>query len=167
VTHCSNNYGPYQYPEKLIPFFILRMLENKTLPLYGDGKNVRDWIYVLDHCRALEMCLFKGKDGQVYNIGADNEINNLEIAGKIIKYFKKDKSVLEFVSDRPGHDRRYAVDSSKIKRDLGWKPIYSFEKAFNETIKWYVDNPKWVDGVKKKTGVFNPHIDLWRKHKIK
>jgi dTDP-glucose 4,6-dehydratase len=167
VTHCSNNYGPHQYPEKLIPFFILRMLENKTLPLYGDGKNVRDWIYVLDHCRALELCLFKGKDGQVYNIGADNEINNLEIAGKIIKYFKKDKSVLEFVSDRPGHDRRYAVDSSKIKRELGWKPVYSFEKAFNDTIRWYVDNPKWVDGVRKKTGVFNPHIDLWRKHKIK
>lgn len=167
VTHCSNNYGPYQYPEKLIPFFILRILENKTLPLYGDGKNVRDWIYVLDHCRALDLCLFKGKDGQVYNIGADNEINNIKIAEKIIKYFKKDKSVIEFVSDRPGHDRRYAIDSSKIKRELGWKPVYSFEKAFNDTVKWYVDNPKWIDNVRKKTGVFNPHIDLWRKHKIK
>ncbi|TSC70636.1 MAG: dTDP-glucose 4,6-dehydratase [Parcubacteria group bacterium Gr01-1014_46] len=166
VTHCSNNYGPFQYPEKLIPFFILRMLENKTLPLYGDGKNVRDWIYVLDHCSALELCLFRGKPGEVYNIGADNEINNLIIAEKIAKYFKKDKSIFEFVTDRPGHDRRYAVDSSKIKKELGWKPKYSFEKAFNETIKWYLDNPKWIDGVRKKTGVFNPHIDLWRKHKL-
>lgn len=167
VTHCSNNYGPYQYPEKLIPFFILRMLENKTLPLYGDGKNVRDWIYVLDHCRALELCLFKGKDGEVYNIGADNEINNIKIAEKILRFFKKGKSVIEFVSDRPGHDRRYAIDSSKINKELGWKPIYSFEKAFDDTIKWYINNPKWIDGVRKKTGVFNPHIDLWRKHKLK
>lgn len=167
VTHCSNNYGPYQYPEKLIPFFILRMLENKTLPIYGDGKNVRDWIHVMDHCRALEMCLFKGKAGEVYNIGADNEINNLVMADMILKYFKKDKSLIEFVSDRPGHDRRYAVDSTKIKKELGWEPKYDFKKAFNETIKWYVDNPKWVDGVRKKTGVFNPHIDLWRVHKLK
>jgi dTDP-glucose 4,6-dehydratase len=166
VTHCSNNYGPYQYPEKLIPFFILRMLENKTLPIYGDGKNVRDWIFVIDHCRALELCLFKGKPGEVYNIGADNELNNLKIADKILKYFKKDKSSLEFVSDRPGHDRRYAIDASKIKKELGWKPIYNFEKAFKDTVKWYVENPKWIDKIRKKTGVFNPHIDLWKKHKL-
>lgn len=166
VTHCSNNYGPYQYPEKLIPFFVLRMLENKTLPIYGDGKNVRDWIYVLDHCRALEICLFKGKSGEVYNIGADNEISNLKIADKILKYFKKDKSVLEFVSDRPGHDRRYAVNASKIKKELGWKPVYKFEKAFADTVKWYVDNPKWINAVRKRTGVFNPHIDLWRAHNL-
>jgi dTDP-glucose 4,6-dehydratase len=166
VTHCSNNYGPFQYPEKLIPFFILRMLENKTLPMYGDGKNVRDWIHVIDHCRALEMCLFKGRAGEVYNIGADNEINNLKIAGMILKYFKKDASLIEFVSDRPGHDRRYAVDASKIKKELGWKPIYKFEKAFNDTVKWYVNNPQWIDEVRKRTGVFNPHIDLWRAHKL-
>ena len=167
VTHCSNNYGPYQYPEKLIPFFILRMLENKTLPMYGDGKNVRDWIHVDDHCRALELCLFKGKAGEVYNIGADNEMDNLQIADLILKYFKKEKSSLEFVSDRPGHDRRYAIDASKIKKELGWKPKLDFKEAFTATIQWYVDNPKWVDGVRKKTGVFNPHIDLWRKHKLK
>lgn len=171
VTHCSNNYGPYQYPEKLIPFFILRMLENKSLPLYGDGKNVRDWIHVEDHCLALELCLFKGTPGEVYNIGADNEISNLDIADRILKYFKKDrqkdKAVLEFVSDRPGHDRRYAVDASKIKRELGWKLRHSFEKGFKETIDWYLANPKWVDGVRKKTGVFNPHIDLWKGHKLK
>jgi len=167
VTHCSNNYGPYQYPEKLIPFFILRMLEGKTLPIYGDGKNVRDWIFVLDHCRALELCLFKGKTGEVYNIGADNEMNNLEIADLILKYFKKNKSILEFIADRPGHDRRYAIDASKIKKELGWKPKYRFEKAFALTIKWYIDNSKWIDAVRKRTGVFNPHIDLWKAHKIK
>ncbi|MEK7642708.1 MAG: dTDP-glucose 4,6-dehydratase [Patescibacteria group bacterium] len=167
VTHCSNNYGPYQYPEKLIPFFILRMLEDKTLPMYGDGKNVRDWIYVLDHCRALELCLFRGISGEVYNIGANNEMNNLEIASKILKYFKKDKSALEFIADRPGHDRRYAIDASKIKRELGWKPKYNFESAFNDTIKWYIDNPRWINNIRRKTGVFNPHIDLWRAHKIK
>lgn len=166
VTHCSNNYGPYQYPEKLIPFFILRILEEKTLPLYGDGLNVRDWIHVEDHCSALELCLFKGRAGEVYNIGADNEINNIKIAEKIAKYFGKDKSIFEFVADRPGHDRRYAVDSSKIRKELGWKISIDFEKGFNETIKWYIDNTKWVSNVRKKTGVFNPHIDLWKKHKI-
>lgn len=165
VTHCSNNYGPYQYPEKLIPFFILRMLENKKLPMYGDGKNVRDWIYVLDHCEALRLCLFKGKSGEVYNIGADNEMNNLEIADLILKYFKRGKDWMEFVFDRPGHDRRYAIDATKIKKELGWKPKYKFEKAFKETIDWYLDNKKWVDRVRKKTGVFNPHIDLWKAHK--
>ena len=167
ITHCSNNYGPYQYPEKSVPFFILRMLENKKLPLYGDGKNVRDWIYVLDHCSAIELCLFKGKVGEVYNIGADNEMNNLQIADLILKYFNRDKSWIEFVSDRPGHDRRYAIDNSKIKKELSWKPKYKFEKAFKETINWYLNNKRWIDKVRKKTGVFNPHIDLWKDHKIK
>lgn len=165
VTHCSNNYGPNQYPEKLIPFFILRMLENKKLPLYGDGKNVRDWIYVLDHCSALEACLFKGRPGEVYNIGADNEMNNLEIASLILKIFNRDKSWIEFVTDRPGHDRRYAIDSSKIKRELGWEPKYDFRHAFKKTVDWYLNNKEWVNNVRKKTGVFNPHIDLWRAHK--
>ncbi|MEK7634479.1 MAG: dTDP-glucose 4,6-dehydratase [Patescibacteria group bacterium] len=166
ITHCSNNYGPYQYPEKLIPFLVLRMLEEKKIPLYGDGKNVRDWIYVLDHCSALELCLFKGKPGETYNIGADNEKNNLEIANLILKYFNRDKSRLEFIFDRPGHDRRYAIDSSKIKRELGWKPKYKFEKAFRETIDWYLNNKNWINKIRKKTGVFNPHIDLWKGHKL-
>lgn len=166
VTHCSNNYGPFQYPEKLIPFFILRMLENKTLPMYGDGKNVRDWIHVDDHCRALELCLFKGTPGEVYNIGADNEKTNLEIADMILAYFKKPKSALEFVADRPGHDRRYAIDASKITRELGWKPKKKFTQAFKETVDWYLENKEWVERVRKKTGVFNPHIDLWRPHKL-
>ncbi len=166
VTHCSNNYGQYQYPEKLIPFFILRMLEEKKLPIYGDGKNVRDWIYVDDHCSALELCLFRGKPGEVYNIGADNEMDNLEIASLILAHFKRDKKWIEFVKDRPGHDRRYAIDASKIKQELGWRPRYDFRKAFKATVEWYLANPKWIDGVRKKTGVFNPHIDLWRAHKI-
>ncbi|MEK7143913.1 MAG: GDP-mannose 4,6-dehydratase, partial [Patescibacteria group bacterium] len=165
ITHCSNNYGPYQYPEKLIPFLILRMLENKKLPIYGDGKNVRDWIYVLDHCEALRLCLLKGRLGEVYNIGADNEINNLQIADLILKYFNRGKEWIEFVFDRPGHDRRYAINDSKIKKELGWKPRYNFKKAFPETIKWYLDNKKWVDDVRRKTGVFNPHIELWKGHK--
>lgn len=164
ITHCSNNYGPYQYPEKLIPFLILRILESKTLPIYGDGKNVRDWIYVLDHVRALELCLLNGKAGEVYNIGASNAMNNLEIADLILKRFGKNKSSIEFVSDRPGHDRRYAIDTSKIKRGLGWKPKYKFSEAFNETVDWYIKNPKWIDHVKKRTGVFNPHIDSWKAH---
>lgn len=167
VTHCSNNYGPYQYPEKLIPFFILRMLEGKPLPVYGNGKNVRDWIYVLDHCRALELCLFKGRVGEVYNIGADHEMNNLQIAELILKRFGRNKSWIRFVEDRPGHDLRYAIDASKIKKELGWRPTHNFEKHFNKTIDWYLANPKWIDRVRKKTGVFNPHIDLWKGHKIK
>ena len=167
VTHCSNNYGPYQYPEKLIPFFVLRMIENKKLPMYGDCKNVRDWIHVEDHCRALELCLLNGVPGQVYNIGADNEKNNLEIAGLILSFFGRDKSWLEFVSDRPGHDRRYAINNSKIKRELGWKPLKEFDEEFKKTVNWYIENPKWIDHIRKKTNVFNPHIDLWRKHKIK
>ncbi|MDO8664747.1 MAG: dTDP-glucose 4,6-dehydratase [Candidatus Liptonbacteria bacterium] len=166
VTHCSNNYGPHQYPEKVIPFFILRMLEEKKLPIYGDGKNMRDWIYVDDHCSALELCLFRGRPGEVYNIGADNEMDNLEITSLILTHFKRDKKWIEFVKDRPGHDRRYAINASKIKRELGWRPRYDFKKAFKATVEWYLANPKWIDDVRKKTGVFNPHIDLWRAHKI-
>jgi dTDP-glucose 4,6-dehydratase len=166
VTHCSNNYGPNQYPEKIIPFFVTRMLEGKKLPLYGDGRHVRDWIYVLDHCRALELCLLKGVPGGVYQIGADNEIDNTDIARRILKYFGRDESWIEYVGDRPGHDRRYSVDPAKIRKQLGWKPIYTFKKAFNATIQWYVDNPKWIRRVQKRTGVFNPHIDLWRAHAL-
>jgi dTDP-glucose 4,6-dehydratase len=167
VTHCSNNYGPRQYPEKLIPFFVLRMLEGKSLPLYGDGKHVRDWIYVLDHCSALELCLLNGVAGDTYNIGADNEMNNHDIATRIATHFGKDSSAIEYVGDRPGHDRRYAIDASHIRKVLGWKPEHSFETAFRETLEWYMENMAWVDKVRKKTGIFNPHIDLWRKHGVR
>lgn len=164
VTHCSNNFGPHQYPEKLIPYFVTRILEEKKLPLYGDGKHVRDWIYVLDHVEALELCLLKGTAGAVYNIGAGRELNNSDIAHRILAHFKKDPSWIEFVGDRPGHDRRYAIDSSRIQKDLGWKPRHDFEEAFVKTVEWYINNPRWVDRVRKRTGVFNPHIDLWRAH---
>jgi dTDP-glucose 4,6-dehydratase len=166
VTHCSNNYGPRQYPEKLIPYFVLRMLEGKTLPLYGDGHHVRDWIYVLDHCRALELCLLHGTPGAVYNIGADNELSNRHIAHRILDHFEKTEDMLEFVGDRPGHDRRYAIDATLITVELGWKPEYKFEDAFRETVLWYISNAAWVERVRRKTGVFNPHIDLWRKHQL-
>ncbi|MDO8590549.1 MAG: dTDP-glucose 4,6-dehydratase [bacterium] len=167
VTHCSNNYGPYQYPEKIIPFFITRMLEDKKLPLYGDGKHVRDWIYVLDHCHALELCLLHGKEGGVYHIGADNELDNTDIAKRILKHFNRDESWIEYVGDRPGHDRRYAIDSKKIATELGWKQMHSFEKAFTDTVQWYLNNPEWIQRVRKRTGVFNPHIDLWKSHNLK
>ena len=166
VTHCSNNYGPRQYPEKVIPFFVQRILEGKKLPLYGDGKHVRDWIFVTDHCEALELCLLKGTPGSVYNIGAENELDNREIASRILKYFKRDSDMLEFVADRPGHDRRYGIDSTFIRKDLGWRPRYTFDQAFLETVHWYERNQNWIRRVRKKTGVFNPHIDLWRKHNI-
>lgn len=166
VTHCSNNYGPRQYPEKLIPYFVIRMLEGKSLPLYGDGKHVRDWIYVADHCNALELCLLRGRAGAVYNIGADNELNNRDIAMRILKYFDQPRGALEFVGDRPGHDRRYAIDTSLTQKELGWKPKHHFEDAFRETILWYTENQKWIDAVRRRTGVFNPHIDLWRKHQL-
>ena len=164
VTHCSNNYGPRQYPEKLIPFFVLRMLEGKKLPLYGDVRHVRDWIFVLDHCCALERCLLRGRAGAVYNIGADNEMSNRDIAALILEYFGKDERSVEFVRDRPGHDRRYAIDATLVRKELGWKPEYHFKDAFRETIRWYTDNMDWIERVRRKTGVFNPHIDLWRKH---
>ncbi len=164
VTHCSNNYGPYQYPEKLIPYFTLRCLQGKSLPLYGDGKNVRDWVYVLDHCKALELCLFKGKAGEVYNIGADNELDNVTIAKHILDHFHLPKDRIEFIPDRPGHDRRYAIDASKITKELGWRPEASFVEAFGKTVQWYIDNPEWIKRVQEKTGVFNAHIDLWENH---
>lgn len=167
VTHCSNNYGPFQYPEKLIPFFVLRMLEGKKLPLYGDGLHVRDWIHVLDHCSALELCLLNAEPGSVYNIGTDNEINNHQIAKLILECFDKDESWIEFVGDRPGHDRRYAIDSTLIRTDLGWKPLKDFKQAFKDTVDWYKSNVEWVDKVREKTGIFNPHIDLWKEHNLK
>lgn len=160
VTHASNNYGPYQYPEKLIPFFITQAVDGKPLPLYGDGKNVRDWLYVSDHCEALWLVLTKGRPGEVYNIGADNERNNVEIAQRISAYFKGKGSKIVFVADRPGHDLRYAIDASKMRRELGWRPKREFLSALDETIRWYIENPRWVAQVKKKTGVLNPHIDL-------
>ncbi len=167
VSRCCNNYGPYQYPEKLIPYFIVRMLESKTLPLYGDGQHVRDWIYVLDHCEALEQCLLRGRPGEIYNIGANSERSNIALARLILRAFNRDESWLEFTADRPGHDRRYAIDATKIRRELGWKPRYRFNDAFATTVQWYLEHCDWIDRVRVRTGVFNPHVDLWRGHAVK
>lgn len=147
ITRCSNNFGPFQYPEKLIPLFVTNILEGKKVPLYGKGQNVRDWIFVLDHCSGIDMVLRKGKIGEVYNMGGNSEKTNLQITKIILKYFKKDKTSIEYVKDRPGHDLRYAIDSSKIKK-LGWKPKYKFNEAMDETIKWYVENQDWWKKIK-------------------
>ena len=148
ITRCSNNYGPYQFPEKLIPLMISNALDNKKLPIYGDGKNIRDWLHVYDHCTAIDLVLNKGKLGEVYNIGGNNEKENIEIVKLIIDYLDKDESLIEFVKDRLGHDRRYAIDSSKIQKELGWNPKYTFETGIKETIDWYLDNRQWINSVK-------------------
>ena len=143
ITRCSNNYGPYQFPEKLIPLMIINSINNKKLPVYGDGLYVRDWIYVIDHNKAVELVFEKGKVGEVYNIGASNEMPNIKIIKLILSHLKKGEELIQYVKDRPGHDRRYAIDSSKIKSKLGWAPSFTFEHAIAETIDWYLKNEKW------------------------
>ncbi len=143
ITRCSNNYGPYQFPEKLIPLMIINALGNKNLPVYGDGLNVRDWVYVIDHNRAVELVLEKGKPGEVYNIGASREMKNIDIVKLILTKLAKPENLIQYVKDRPGHDRRYAIDSSKIQNELGWKPEFDFEKAIDQTIDWYLTNKEW------------------------
>ena len=148
ITRCSNNYGPYQFPEKLIPLMISNALEDKKLPVYGDGKNIRDWLHVHDHCTAIDLVLHEGKLGEVYNIGGNNEKENIYIVKLILETLGKDESLIEFVTDRLGHDRRYAIDSTKIQDELGWSPEYTFEVGIGETIQWYLDNQDWTDQVK-------------------
>lgn len=147
ITRASNNFGPYQYPEKFIPLFITNALEEKPLPLYGDGSQIRDWIYVIDHCKAIEMLLEKGEVGEVYNIATGNLIQNIEIAKRIVNILDVSKSMIKSVTDRPGHDIRYALDFNKIQR-LGWKPSRDFENNFEDTVKWYVDNRSWWKKIK-------------------
>jgi dTDP-glucose 4,6-dehydratase len=149
ITRCSNNFGPYQFPEKLIPLVITNALENKPIPVYGDGLNVRDWIFVIDHCRAIEAVIQKGKPGQVYNVGASSEKTNLEIISLILDQLGKPRSLIQFVTDRAAHDRRYALDSAKLTRELGWRPSHSFEKSLSDTVKWYLDQRSWWDRIKK------------------
>ncbi|MBU1100664.1 MAG: dTDP-glucose 4,6-dehydratase [Bacteroidetes bacterium] len=143
ITRCSNNYGPYQFPEKLIPLMIINAMHDKKLPVYGDGLNVRDWIHVTDHNRAAELVWENGKVGEVYNIGASQEMTNIEIIKLIIKALGKTEALIEYVKDRPGHDKRYAIDSTKIERELGWKPEHKFEEAIQSTIEWYLNNKPW------------------------
>jgi dTDP-glucose 4,6-dehydratase len=166
ISNCSNNYGPFQFPEKLIPLMILNMIEEKPLPVYGDGKNVRDWLYVEDHASAVWSILNKGKTGETYNIGGENEWENIKLVnvlcetvaklrGKIADYYKK---LINFVKDRPGHDRRYAINCDKIKKDLGWKQSFSFNEGLKATVEWYLKNIKWVQNIK--SGEYKKWIDV-------
>ena len=149
ITRCSNNYGPYQFPEKLIPLFITNALADKQVPLYGDGLNIRDWLFVEDHCSAIDTVLHKGKNGEVYNVGGNNEKTNRYITDTILKYLGKDSSLIKYVADRLGHDRRYAIDATKIKEELGWQPEYKFEQAIEKTIEWYLNNKSWWQSLLK------------------
>ena len=147
ITRCSNNYGPYQFPEKLIPLMINNARHNKSLPVYGEGLNVRDWLHVYDHCSGIDLVMRNGKNGEVYNIGGHNERKNIEVVKTILKELGKDESLITYVTDRKGHDLRYAIDPTKIETELGWKPKYNFESGIKETIKWYMDNQVWMDDV--------------------
>jgi dTDP-glucose 4,6-dehydratase len=147
ITRSGNNYGPYQFPEKLIPFFITRALKDESLPLYGDGMNVRDWLYVEDDCEAILTVIERGTEGEVYNIGGGNEISNLDLTRSILRILGKPESLIKFVKDRPGHDRRYALDSDKIRSGLGWSPRTDFEAGLKATVEWYRDNREWGDNV--------------------
>jgi len=148
ITRCSNNYGPYQFPEKLIPLLVTNTLEGRALPIYGDGLNVRDWIHVQDHCEALERILHQGREGEVYNVGARSEATNLKIVRSIVSILGKDEGLITFVKDRPGHDRRYAIDPSKLENELGWKARIPFEEGIRQTVDWYCRNSAWVARVR-------------------
>ncbi|HDR3888075.1 TPA: dTDP-glucose 4,6-dehydratase [Bacillus cereus] len=150
VTRCSNNYGPYQYPEKLIPLMVTNALEGKNLPLYGDGLNVRDWLHVTDHCSSIDVVLHKGRLGEVYNIGGNNEKTNVDVVEQIINLLGKTKKDIEFVTDRLGHDRRYAIDAQKMKNEFDWEPKYTFEQGLKETVEWYENNTEWWRPLKEK-----------------
>ncbi len=150
ITRCSNNYGPYQFPEKLIPLMLINAYEYKSLPLYGDGLNIRDWIYVEDHCSAIDLVLHKGKTGEIYNIGGNNEKKNIEIVNLILAYLNRPTSLIQYVADRPGHDRRYAIDSAKIQKELNWNPKYTFELGVQKTLQWYLDHIEWWKNLKIK-----------------
>lgn len=143
VSRCSNNYGPYQFPEKLIPLMIANALDDKPLPVYGKGENVRDWLYVEDHCRAIDLIIHTGKDGEIYNIGGNNEMKNIDIVKMICKALGKPESLITYVTDRKGHDLRYAIDPAKISRELGWQPQTMFADGIEKTIQWYLDNSEW------------------------
>jgi dTDP-glucose 4,6-dehydratase len=148
LTRASNNYGPFQFPEKLIPLMIMNALEGRKLPIYGDGQQIRDWLYVEDHCRGILSVFRKGREGEVYNIGGNRSLANLTVVRKIIELTGKDESLIEYVKDRPGHDRRYALTNEKLTRETGWEPLMQFEKGLAETVAWYRSHPEWVDRVR-------------------
>lgn len=149
ITRCSNNYGPYQHPEKLIPFFIHSLMNEKQVPVYGDGLNVRDWLHVEDHCKAIDLAFHRGVPGEVYNVGGSNERTNMQITKLILSEMGKGEEMIKYVADRLGHDRRYAIDSTKLQEELGWTPEYSFETGIHSTIRWYIDNKAWMEAVTK------------------
>ncbi|MFH1549002.1 MAG: dTDP-glucose 4,6-dehydratase [Planctomycetota bacterium] len=148
ITRCSNNYGPYQFPEKLIPLFISNILEDREIPVYGDGMQVRDWIYVDDHSRAIEMVIEKGRPGEVYNVGGENELTNITLTRLLLENLGKSEKLIKYVKDRPGHDRRYAIDCSKIRKELGWEPQTRFEEGLKHTIDWYRSNQEWWQNIR-------------------
>lgn len=150
ISRCSNNYGPYQFPEKLIPLMIEKAIHDENLPIYGDGKNIRDWIYVYDHCCAVDKIVRKGALGEIYNVGGNNEKANIDIVKIILNALKKPESLITYVKDRPGHDRRYAINSEKIYKELGWKPEADFKTAMKKTIDWYIDHNEWLQRIKSK-----------------
>ena len=143
ITRCSNNYGPYQFPEKLIPLMIANALADKELPVYGDGLNIRDWLYVEDHCSAIDLVLHQGRNGEVYNIGGNNERTNVQIVKTILEQLDKPQALIRYVKDSPGHDRRYGINATKIRQELGWQPKFHFESGIQETIRWYLENQTW------------------------
>lgn len=147
ISRCSNNYGPYHFPEKLIPLMIANALNDKPLPVYGKGENVRDWLYVEDHCRAIDMIIHKGRVGEVYNIGGHNERTNLQVVKTVLKELGKSEDLITYVTDRPGHDRRYAIDPAKIHAELGWEPLTLFDEGIKKTVKWYLENRKWWEHI--------------------
>jgi dTDP-glucose 4,6-dehydratase len=148
ITRCSNNYGPYQFPEKLIPLFITNLLRDEPVPVYGDGLNVRDWIHVRDHCAAIYQVWLKGKEGEVYNVGGRCERTNLELTHALLEAVGKPKSLIRYVPDRPGHDRRYAIDCSKMEREIGWRPRIPFEQGLADTVQWYRNHPDWLKSIR-------------------
>lgn len=154
ITRCSNNYGGYQYPEKLIPLTILNALENKPVPVYGNGENVREWICVEDHCEAVDFVIRNGKIGEIYNVGGNTEKSNIDVVNKILEIMDKPKSLISYVADRPGHDRRYAVDCSKIKKELSWQPKTDFDKGLKKTVEWYLENEDWLKSIKNRVQMF-------------
>lgn len=150
ISNCSNNYGPYQFPEKMIPLFITNLLENKRIPIYGNGDNIRDWIHVRDHNRGVKMIIDKGKIGETYCLGGNNEIANIDISKMILKLLDKSEEMIEYVKDRPGHDKRYAIDFSKAEKELGWNPVVNFNEGLKETVEWYKNNREWWQKLKNK-----------------
>lgn len=161
ITNCADNFGPFQYPEKLISLAISNVLEGKKVPIYGDGLNVRDWLYVEDHCRAIDLVIAKGKVGETYLIGTDSDMANIDLIKKLLAIMGSSEKMIEYVADRPGHDRRYAIDSAKIKNELGWKPVFDLEKALGETVAWYKNNKSWWQKLKNKS-----YMDYYNKQYV-